>query len=148
MIEELNDKLMLIPKSKYFKCMVSQEDDMNHINDITINSRFKRSVTHVKTYLGADCGLDCHNAPLVTIMKVKLKNAQKRKKCKARKEWKDLNGKQFRRKFLIDVKNRYEVLGKDVSEVENERMEHEWKNLQRKLAETVENVVPEKSPLT
>ena len=83
----------------------------NQIDYIIINSRFKRSVTHAKTYPGADCGLDCDHVPVVAVMKVQLQKVKKRKTCKVRKEWKDLNGEQLRKKYLIDVKNRYEILG-------------------------------------
>ena len=57
------------------------------IDYITINSRFKRSVTHAKTYPGADCGLDCDHVPIAAVMKVKLKKVKKRKKCRVKKEW-------------------------------------------------------------
>ena len=120
----------------------------NQIDDITMNSRIKRSVTHAKTYPGADCGLDCDHVPLVAVMKVKLKKVKKRKKCKVRREWKDLNGEKLRRNYLIDVKIRYEILGKDVSEDEEEGVESEWKNLQKTLVETAKNVLPEKAEMT
>ena len=93
-------------------------------------------MTHAKTYPVADCGLDCHHVPVVAVMKVKLKKVQKRKKCKVRKEWKDLNGEQLRRKYLSDVNNRYEVSGEGFSEGEEEGVEREWKNLQKVLVQT------------
>ena len=93
-------------------------------------------VPHAKTYPGADCGLDCDHVLLVAVMKVKLKKVKKRKKCKVRKEWKDLNGEKLRRKYLIYVKNRYEVLGEGVSEDEEEGVDCEWKNFQKALVET------------
>ena len=105
-------------------------------------------MTHAKTNPGADCGLDCDHVPEVAEMKVKLKKVKKRKKCKVRKEWKDLNGEQLRRTYLIDVKNRYEVLGKDVSEDEEEGVDREWKNLQNALVETAESVLLEKAKMT
>ena len=93
-------------------------------------------VPHAKTYPGADCSLDCDHVPVVAVMKVKLKKVKKRKKCKVRKEWKDLNGEKLRRKYLIDVKNRYEVLCESASEDEEEGVEREWINLQKALVET------------
>ena len=90
---------------------------------------------------GADCGLDCDHVPVVAVMKVKIKKVKKRTKCKVRKEWRDLNGEKLRRKYLIDVKNRYEVLGEGVSEDEEKGVEREWKNLQKALVEIAENVL-------
>ena len=92
-----------------------------------VNSRFKRSVTYVKTYPGADCGLDCDHVPVVA-SKVK-ERKEEEKKFRVRKVSKGFNGEQMRRKCLIDVKNRYEVLGEDVSETEEEEVEREWMNL-------------------
>ena len=105
-------------------------------------------MTHAKTYPSSDCGLDCDHVPVVAVMKVKLKKVNKRKTCKVRNEWKDLNGEQLRRKYLVDVKNTYEVLGEDVSEDEEEGVEREWRILQKTLVETAENVLPEKARTT
>ena len=54
----------------------------------------------------------------------------------------------MRRKYLIDVKNRYEVLCESASEDEEEGVEREWMNLQKALVETAENVLPEKARTT
>ena len=93
-------------------------------------------VPHAKTYPGADCCLDCDHVLLVAVMKVKLKKVKKRKTCRVRKEWKDFNGEKLRRKYLIDVKNRYEVLCESASEDEEEGVEREWITLQKALVET------------
>ena len=51
----------------------------------------------------------------------------------------------MRRKYLIDVKNRYEVLCESASEDEEEGVEREWINLQKALVKTAENVLSEKA---
>ena len=43
----------------------------NQIDYISINNRFRNSVTQVKTYPGADCGSD--HSPVVATLEVKLK---------------------------------------------------------------------------
>ena len=60
-----------------------------------------------------------------------------------RSQWREIE-----KEYLIDVKNRYEVLGEGVSEDGEERVEREWMNLQKTLVETAENVLPEKARTT
>ena len=51
----------------------------NQIDYITINNRFRNSITQVKTYLGADGGSD--HVPVLSDMRVRLRKL-KRRRCK------------------------------------------------------------------
>ena len=60
----------------------------DQIDYITINKRFRNSISQVKTYPGADCGGGCDHVPVVAEMRVKLKKLKKN--SKVRKDWRIL----------------------------------------------------------
>ena len=81
----------------------------NQIDYILIRHRYRNSVKQCKTYPGADIGSD-HN-PLIAKIKIRLKratpkNAQKKEFI----DWGKLKTDEMSQKYLIDVKNKYEVL--------------------------------------
>ena len=49
----------------------------NQIDYITMNKRFRNTITQVKGYPGADCGSD--HVPIVATMKVKLRTPKRKK---------------------------------------------------------------------
>ena len=57
----------------------------NQIDYITVNKRFRNSITQVKTNPGADCGVGCDHVPVVDVMRVKLKKTKKNRRV--RKDW-------------------------------------------------------------
>ena len=57
----------------------------NQIDYVTINARFRNSVTQVKTRPGADCGGGCDHVPVVAQMKVKVKKVKKNRRV--RRDW-------------------------------------------------------------
>ena len=110
----------------------------NQIDYLTINRRFRNSITQVKTYPGADLGLGCDHVPVVATMKVKLKKVKKRKKI--RKDWKRLRTEtQLKEAYANEVKNRYERLAEDrtVGDIDND-----WSMLQNSLVEAAEEMIP------
>ena len=50
----------------------------NQIDFITINQRFRNSVTQTRTYPGADCGVGCDHQLLVTTVRLKLKKTKQK----------------------------------------------------------------------
>ena len=82
----------------------------NQIDYILIRKRFRNSVKNCKTYPGADIGSD-HN-PLVCKISVRLKRVMPVNQNK-KKEFIDfgkLTTPEMKEKYLVDVKNKYEIL--------------------------------------
>ena len=106
----------------------------NQIDYITINHRFRNSVTQVKTYPGADCGSD--HSPVVATLEVRLKKLVRRR----RKPVKDLNklkmGSELGGRYAVDVRNRFEALP------DEDCPEAQWTRLQEALNGAAEEVIP------
>ena len=114
----------------------------NQIDYITVNKRFRNSITQVKTRPGADCGVGCDHVPVVALMKVKLKRIKKNRK--RRKDWNVL-----RRE--TSVKDRYrESVGEKLrssEEGEDEQdVNQDWKVLQEALVLSAEEIIPNERP--
>ena len=100
----------------------------NQIDYILIRKRFRNSVKNCKTYPGADIGSD-HN-PLVCKISVRLKRVMPASLNK-KKEFIDfgkLATPEMKEKYLIDVKNKYEILSMETdAQVENScASERKW----------------------
>ena len=54
----------------------------NQIDYVTINKRFRNSVTQVKTRPGADCGTGCDHVPEVAQMRVEVKKVKRNRRIK------------------------------------------------------------------
>ena len=72
----------------------------NQIDYITINQRFRNSITQVKTYPGADCGIGCDHVPVVATIRLRLKKTKK--KFKVTRNWETLRERR-------DLKAEFEV---------------------------------------
>lgn len=107
----------------------------NQIDYITINSRFKRAVTQIRTYPGADCDSD-HN-PVIATIKVKLKIPGKAN-VKQRRDLKILKDPQVKEMYRIEVRNKYEALQDDM----DNGPERLWQNIQEAIAEGNSKHVP------
>ena len=57
----------------------------NQVEYISVNKRFRNSVTQVRTNPGADCGGGCDHIPVVAQMRVKVKKINKNRKI--RRDW-------------------------------------------------------------
>ena len=110
----------------------------NQIDYVTINSRFRNSVTQVKTRPGADCGGGCDHVPVVAQMRVKVKKVKKNRRV--RRDWNILKrNEEIKQQYTIEVSNRYERL---TEEVEGEGAEREWQVLRGALVGAAETIIP------
>ena len=81
----------------------------NQIDYILIRKRHRNSVKQCKTYPGADIASD-HN-PLLAKISVKLKRAMPKGKKKTEAiDWCKLSTPDLKEQYLVNVKNRYEIL--------------------------------------
>ena len=83
------------------------EGTKNQIDYITINKRFRNSITQAKTRPGADCGSD--HVPVMAVMKVKLRKLKKKKNSEYL-EIKKLTEPDIKSRYSIAVRNKYEEL--------------------------------------
>ena len=108
----------------------------NQIDFITINNRFKNSMTQVKTYPGADCGSD--HSPVVATLEVKLKKLV-RGRAKPVKDLSRLRkDSEIGRRYAVEVRNRFEALP------DEDGPESQWARLQEALNGAAEKVLPNK----
>ena len=85
----------------------------NQIDYVSINKRFRNSVTQVKTKPGANCGRGCNHVPVVAQMKVKVKKVKKSRNIG--KDWNILRRNEaIKDQYTIEVANRYERLTEEV----------------------------------
>ena len=81
----------------------------NQIDYITVNRRFRNSISQVKTSPGADCGVGCDHTPLVAHIKLKLKKISKNKRV--RRDWNILRrARSVGSRYAVEVRNKYEAL--------------------------------------
>ena len=110
----------------------------NQIDYVSINKRFRNSITQVKTKPGADCGRGCDHVPVVAQMRVKVKKVKKNRKI--RKDWNILRRNEaIKDQYTIEVANRYERL---TEEGEGEGVNLEWQVLQESLVGAAEAIIP------
>ena len=111
----------------------------NQIDYITINKRFRNSITQVKTYPGADCGVGCDHVPVVAVMRVKLKKVIRRKRI--RKDWKRLRTEDaLREAYATEVVSRFDRLEEEREETEG--VDGNWRVLQGALVGAAEELIP------
>ena len=108
----------------------------NQIDYITINSRYRNSITNVKTYPGADCNSD--HVPVVANFRVKLKKLTPSRN-ESRYDFSKLTENDIRNAYNIEVHNRYEAL-QHTTMTGNERY-HAFKDI---LLESAEKIIPKK----
>jgi hypothetical protein len=112
----------------------------NQIDFIMIKNRFRNSIKQCKTYPGADIGSD-HN-PVVAKIQIKLKKVQSTQQPKSRTyDVAQLQSSDFRSKYTLEVKNRYEVLMNETleqysEETPNEKIENKWLCLKNSIKQT------------
>ena len=75
---------------------------------VLVRNGHRNCIKQCKTYNGADIGSD-HN-PLIARVSVRLKRAAPKVQRKELIDWGKLANKEMKDKYLVDVKNRYEVL--------------------------------------
>jgi endonuclease/exonuclease/phosphatase family metal-dependent hydrolase len=115
----------------------------NQIDYIMIRSRFRNSVVDVKTFPGADIGSD-HNL-LRAKIKVKLKIPIRAKRNEQR-DMSLLRTPEYKNKFALEVRNRFEVLNMEegVQTEEAEKEQTGWLCLKKCMQQAVEVVLPNK----
>ena len=98
----------------------------NQIDYISVNRRFRNSISQVKTSPGADCGVGCDHTPLVAHIKLKLKKISKNKRV--RRDWNILRrDRSFGSRYAVEVRNKYVAL-EEVAD--DEGVNRDWKILQ------------------
>ena len=108
----------------------------NQIDYITINKRFRNSISQVKTYPGADCGGGCDHVPVVAEMRVKLKKLKKN--SKVRKYWSiSRRDEALHNRYAVEVSNRYAILSAN-----EEGVEKDWRMLQDALVGAWQDIIP------
>ena len=110
----------------------------NQIDYVSVNRRFRNSVTQVKTKPGADCGGGCDHVPVVAQIKVKVKKVKKN--VKKKKDWnilRRIDG--VKERYTVEVRNRYEKL---TDELEGEGVEKAWQVLKEALVGAAETIIP------
>ena len=108
----------------------------NQIDYVTINKRFRNSITQVKTYPGADCGSD--HVPVVTDMKMKLKKLKRKKSGPKAQLSKLKNDDRIRDLYSVVVSNKYGVLEDETT------AEQQWSMFSEALVGAADEVVPKK----
>ena len=119
----------------------------NQIDYIAISRRFRNAVTRCRTRPSADC--DSDHVPVVATVKVKLKKLEK-KKPKIQLQLGILQkNPDLQQQYMVEVKNRYEVLQTDDDNSNEEdpeseeSIEKDWSRIQTALTETASKVIPE-----
>ena len=101
----------------------------NQIDYITINKRFRNSITQVKTFPGTDCNSD--HVPVVATVRIKLKNV-KRNVRKPVRQLQKLRIEEIKNQYNEIVRNRYDQL----SVVMEENYAYDkWNNLEKAIKE-------------
>ncbi|XP_071947472.1 uncharacterized protein [Antedon mediterranea] len=106
----------------------------NQIDYIAVNSRWKRAVTHAKTYPGADCGSD--HIPVVCTLQSKLKKVKKAKNVQ-KLDFEQLNSPEIRLEYSIQVRNKFDILVDEGEEIT-------WDAMRDILVETAKESLPKK----
>ena len=91
----------------------------NQIDHVAVRSNFKRSVQDVRAYRGADCASD-HNLVIAKTL-LKLNRSARRAVQVRRYETSKLNVPEIRKKFQLELKNRFSYLVIEDDCVENRR---------------------------
>ena len=104
----------------------------NQIDYITINERFRNSITQAKAYPGADCGSD--HVPVICHFRVKLKKLAKAAGSAKRDYSVLIQDQTTRLSYAVEVQNRFDKL--------SENGDSEWENFKAALTETAEEVIP------
>ena len=110
----------------------------NQIDYVTVNKRFRNSITNARTYPGADCGSD--HTPVVVEMRLKLKKLKKLKRRRRNLEahLSKLKDHDIKERYSVAVRNRFDALE------EGETGEHQWSRICEALTQAANTVVPKK----
>ena len=109
----------------------------NQIDYILVQKRFRNAIKTAKALPGADCGSD-HN-PVMCNMKIRLKKLM-RSKIQPKYQIGFLKtNEQMKNKFVIDIKNRFAVLG-DITEAEEL-----YNTMKKSINEAIKENIPQKT---
>ena len=109
----------------------------NQIDYITVNRRFRNSISHVMMCPGADCGVGYDHKPMVAQIKLKLKEISKNKRV--RRDWNILRrDRSVGSRYAVEVRNRYEALAEVT---EDEGVNRDFRILQDSPVDSVEKLI-------
>ena len=104
-----------------------------------IRHRYRNSIRQCKAYPGADIHSD-HN-PVIAKMKFRLKKTNNNSKKEPKIDVAQLSNPEIQNKYLVDVKNKFEVLFQELNMINSEeddipdaqKIEKEWDILKRSV---------------
>ena len=117
----------------------------NQIDHITINNKFRRSMTDTRTYRGADMGSD-HNLVLAKI-KLKLCRIVRPRGTREMYDVNKLRNPEIQKEFVLELRNRFSCLTEEETESEdldsggNDNIERCWKNVKTAYSTTAKKVL-------
>src|SRR5438132_9604890 len=105
----------------------------NQIDNITINERFRNSITQSKSYPGADCNSD--HLPVICNIKTKLRKLKKNN-INAKLDLDKLRtSPAIQENYIIEVRNRFDVLSLNEDTTT-------WNNFRDSLVESAKEIIP------
>ncbi|KAG1651907.1 Craniofacial development protein 2 [Nymphon striatum] len=124
------------PKRRLYTWKSPGDWTRNQIDYFLIRKRFKNSVVNIRTYPGADINSD--HSPVIANMHIKLKKATTKSKKVAKYDLEALKVKEIQKKYLVEVRNKYEALLESQEQVqfevrENCRIERKWEYLKTSI---------------
>ena len=131
------------PKKNLYTWSSPGDQYRNQIDYILVRRRFRNSIKNVKTYPGADIMSD--HCLLLGKFKVKIKRVKKSQK-KPKYDLDLLKQTEYKQKFSLEVRNRFETLMNEepVQEDEIDVVEREWKCLKSSIIAAEEHTIPKK----
>ena len=116
----------------------------NQIDHIAINGKFRRSITDVRAYRGADCASD-HNLVICTV-KLKLSKVKRDRAGVKKYDISRLQHRATKEKFTLELRNRFSCLQveddeNEESNAEDSTVEKKWRNFRDVYNQTAEKVL-------
>ena len=128
------------PSRKLYTCKSPGDIRRNQIDYILLRARFRNSVINCKTYPGADIGSD--NNPVIMKMHLKLKVPNKKQSSTKKYCTGLLRCPQEAAKYAIAVKNKYEALYTEDTEMTKD-IDMQWDSLKKAILQTNDEILPE-----
>ena len=131
------------PPRRLWTWMAPGDRCRNQIDYVSINRRFRNTITSTRTFPGADCGSD--HVPVVVEMRIRLKKV-KRKQINPKNDMKVLKRDEVKEQYRVYVRNKYDALSDETEEENN--LERQFENLREAIEEANKEIIPKvkKSP--
>lgn len=133
------------PKRRLYTWKSPGDWKRNQIDFFLIHKRFKNSVVNIRTYPGADINSD--HSPVIANVHIKLKKITKQSNKVTKYDMEALKIKGMQEKYLVEVRNKYEVLSESQNQVdatESSNIEKKWENLKTSIHHGCSTTLPKK----